>query len=116
MLLLLFAQALVPPNAPVQPMEGAANLVTIFSADDYPKEALRKHWQGAAVVDLTVSANGRVSACKVVQSSGHAVLDSKTCEVFETRARFAPAKDSTGQPMETVVRTPPITWKLQQNR
>lgn len=103
---------LAPAPAAVRPMQGAANLVTLFSSNDYPKEAMKNHWEGAAIVDLTVSADGRVSACNVVQSSGYEALDNKTCEIFKTRARFQPAKSSTGRAVETVVRTQPINWKL----
>ena len=109
--MLLLAQAAAQPQTEVQPMEGAANLVTIFRSQDYPPEAAKKHWQGAVVVDLTVDTDGHVAACNVVRSSGYAVLDDKTCEVFRVRARFQPAKNSAGMPIQAVVRTPPIAWK-----
>jgi protein TonB len=91
-------------------MAGPVN--TFFSVDDYPKEAIRHRWQGTVVADIAVSAEGRVSDCRIVQSSGHAVLDNKTCEIFFTRARFVPAKDAQGRPTVDVLRTPPVVWRL----
>jgi protein TonB len=111
MLILLFALAaesvaMPPPHK----LTGPVN--TLFSADDYPKEAARHGWQGTVVADLTVSVGGQVIACSIVQSSGYAVLDAKTCEILRTRARFIPAKDSEGRPTVDVLRTPPIMWHL----
>ena len=108
MLLLLFAQALESPPPP----RLSGPVVTLFSTDDYPKEAVRHNWQGTVVADLTISAKGQVSACKIVQSSGYGVLDNKTCEILFARARFVPAKDAEGRPTADLVRTPPIMWRL----
>ena len=102
----LGSSGVAPPN------QGMANVVTLFSVDDYPPEAVRKGWQGTVIVDLLVSPEGRVSACRVVQSSGHAVLDQQTCKIMQTRARFVPAKDKDGNAVEDVVRSPPIMWRL----
>jgi protein TonB len=80
--------------------------------DDYPIEAVQHRWQGTVVADVTISAEGRVNACKIVQSSGYDVLDAKTCEIMTNRARFMPAKDAQGRATVDVVRTPPIVWRL----
>ena len=34
--------------------EGAANVVKLFSYDDYPAEAAHNRWQGDVVVDMCV--------------------------------------------------------------
>jgi protein TonB len=86
---------------------------TLFSYEDYPKEALKHHWEGTAVADLSISREGVVRACRIVQSSGYEVLDSKTCEIMTRRARFIPARDSDGNPVEDVIQTPPISWRIQ---
>ena len=93
--MLLFLLAQVTPNpsdlAPPPPKPG---LVTLFSSDDYPKTAIRHRWEGTVQVEIVVSPEGLVSACRIVRSSGYAVLDEKTCDIMRTRAKFIPAKDS----------------------
>jgi protein TonB len=112
MLLLLLAQAaelaaVVPP-----PRIGGPNVVSLFSTDDYPKEAAAHGWQGTVVAEVTVSPEGRVSACDIVQSSGHKVLDDKTCDILFARAKFIPARDAKGRPTADRLRTPPIVWRI----
>jgi TonB family protein len=85
---------------------------TLFSAADYPVEALKNGWEGEVVADLTVSPEGRVTACAIVKSSGHDVLDQATCDIVRKRAVFKPAIDANGKPIEDHVRTPPIKWAL----
>ena len=104
MLLLFLALASAPALDPPKP---------IFSYQDYPAEALRNRWQGSVVADLTISAEGRPTACRIVKSSGHKVLDDVTCKLIMTRARFTPAKDQTGKPKESTLRTPVIEWRIQ---
>jgi protein TonB len=84
----------------------------IFSYTDYPPEAVFNHWEGTVVADLTISAKGKPTACRIVKSSGHEVLDSATCDLILKRARFKPAEDEHGAPRESTYRTPPINWKL----
>src|SRR5205809_4750429 len=83
-------------------------LKPIFSYEDYPAEAVRNHWEGTVVADLTISVKGLPTACRIVKSSGHKVLDDKTCELLITRAKFLPPKDKSGRPTEDTVRTPPV--------
>src|SRR5439155_13219397 len=73
----------------------------LFAGDDYPPEALRKGWQGDVTFDVIVGTNGRVSACRIVQSSGHQILDDATCKIVTERARFSPAQDAAGKPIES---------------
>jgi TonB family protein len=99
----------ITTNAPNQSGEAAR---TLFSIDDYPVEAVKNRWEGAVVADLTISPEGHVSACAIVQSSGHGVLDQATCDIMKKRAMFKPATDATGKPVEDHVRTPPVVWAL----
>ena len=87
-------------------------VASIISLDDYPPDALANGWEGTVVADIIVSASGRARACRIVHSSGHQVLDLKTCEVLLLRARFTPAKDSFGHPVEDTLRTPSIIWRI----
>lgn len=106
MLLLLLFQAINPATAPPPSHRKA-----IFSNDDYPLEAIRNHWEGTVIVDLTIDPQGSVSACQIAQSTGHKLLDDTTCDLITKRAKFKPATDSEGSPIEGRVRTP-LRWRL----
>ncbi len=88
-----------------------ANLVSIFSTDDYPGEAIRNGEEGIVAVKLTVTADGKVADCVVSQSSGSPSLDVQTCRIMWTRASFTPARDAQGKPVQdTYVQR--IRWEL----
>ncbi|MFC7537999.1 energy transducer TonB [Sphingomonas sp. GCM10030256] len=99
----LFERATGP--SPRQP------LPSLISAADYPAEAMRNDIGGASGVVLLISSIGRVGGCHVEKSSGSAALDSATCRLLASRARFIPAKDEDGQPVESATRVR-IQWKL----
>lgn len=63
----------------------------------YPAAALRASEEGRVVFELSIDAAGAVTACKVVTSSGSAVLDAATCDAARAKARFAPARDAGGR-------------------
>jgi periplasmic protein TonB len=111
LLLLLLAQAAgqsCPPPPPPPKGENKA----IFSYEDYPLEALRNHWEGTVVADLSISPQGVPVACRIVKSSGYKILDDSTCGLIFRRARFTPAQDEKCNPIAGTYRTPPITWKI----
>jgi hypothetical protein len=58
---------------------------------------------------LAVNAEGRVSGCTIVSSSGEPLLDLQSCRVLTARARYRPARDAEGQPVETIV-TKRVRW------
>ena len=107
MLLLFLAYLAASSGSPPRSQPKA-----IFSRDDYPAEAVRHHWQGKVVADLTISAEGSVTACQIVKSSGYQVLDDATCDLLRRRAKFKPATDADGKPVESKVQTPPVEWRL----
>jgi protein TonB len=111
MLLLFIAQIISNPSAPpLRPPK--AEKRAIFSSEDYPREAVRNHWEGSVIADLTINPQGRVTGCRIIQSSGHEVLDDATCDLLTRRAMFKPAVDANGNPTADTVRTPQINWKL----
>jgi len=85
----------------------------LFSADDYPAEAQRKGEEGTVQVELTVDQNGRVSACRIVRSSGSRSLDTASCSILTRRARFTPARDAEGRAVVDKITSPPIVWRLE---
>lgn len=58
---------------------------------------------------LDVSAEGCVTRCTIIKSSGYDILDRKTCMLMIVRARFVPEKDEAGRPITAQV-TRKMTW------
>ncbi len=100
-----------PPPKKVTPARAKANLGSLFSDEDYPTSAVRAGESGATSFRLEVGANGRVTNCTVTSSSGSSALDSTTCRLLRSRARFSPATDSTGANTSDTV-TGRIVWRL----
>ena len=103
-----------PPPAParkVEPARARANLASYVSDSDYPASAARNEEQGTTRFRLAVGADGRVKDCTVTGSSGSSALDSATCRIMRSRARFTPARDSDGNPTGDTVSNA-IRWVL----
>lgn len=105
------SRAGLTPKMFKRPIQPKANLVALFSTDDYPLQALRNLEQGTVAAVVRVGADGRVMDCIVVQSSGSPSLDLQTCRIIWTRARFEPARDGKGRPVESALRQR-IRWQL----
>lgn len=111
--------AIPPPPGPMIaiPRSGrnaartSANLLSLFTDDDYPPEAIRNNEQGTVFVALNVGIDGRVGACTVLESSGSAVLDAATCRILMRRARFRPAHDGRGRAVPDIYRQR-VRWQL----
>lgn len=88
-----------------------ANLASLFSTDDYPREAIRNGEEGIVAVTLTVGPDGKVADCAVDQSSGSPSLDVQTCRILWSRAQFTPARDAQGKPVQDTY-TQRIRWEL----
>jgi len=61
---------------------------------DYPPAAFVASQEGMVRYELDVSDEGRATACRLTEPSGHAALDDITCPLLLERARFAPAYDA----------------------
>ncbi len=100
-----------PPPRVVPPQRARANLNSYFSPDDYPAAALRGNDQGTTGFALTIGPNGRVTDCSVTSSSGSSALDQATCRILRSRARYTPARDSSGNPTSGRD-SGRVTWRL----
>ncbi|HEX8572573.1 MAG TPA: energy transducer TonB [Allosphingosinicella sp.] len=96
------------PGARAKPV---APLTSFLTPDDYPAAAIRAGEHGTVSFRLSVGADGRVYGCAVTGSSGSAVLDSATCRLMTSRARFTPAGDKRGRPRADDFEGR-IEWKL----
>jgi TonB family protein len=74
-----------------------------LTAADYPPQAQRLATQGHVIMRLSVSAEGRVTACAVVARSGSAEIDSTACRLALERGRFNPALDAAGRPVAIAI-------------
>lgn len=100
------------PAAGAVAASGASLIRGAFNNEsDYPSAARRREEQGTVQVRFTVGADGRVSGCTVLRSSGSSSLDSTTCRIFERRFRYAPARDGSGNAVAQPV-TQSVTWRL----
>lgn len=102
----------LPPEPPpaMPPQRARANLGAYFSADDYPAmEGGRQ--EGTVGFSLIIGPNGRVTDCRVTSSSGSSALDSTTCHILRSRARYTPARDSAGNPT-TGSDSGRVSWRL----
>ena len=100
-----------PPARKLEPARARANLASYVSDDDYPASALRSEEQGTTRFRLAVGPDGRVTECTVTGSSGSGALDSATCRLMKQRAKFEPARDSSGNKTTDTVASA-IHWVL----
>jgi protein TonB len=98
-------------NEKPQGTRAKAFVRSIVSMADYPPSALNHHESGQVFFRLHIGIDGLVTACDIVRSSGSATLDSQTCRIMKSRARFTPAHDGNGNPVEDTVESS-LTWTL----
>ena len=84
--------------------EGIATRAQLLSPSlrnrDYPADLRRRLSQGAApFVIFTVQPNGRVTGCRIYQSSGDPAVDEMTCRLVTARFVYRPAYNRRGEPV-----------------
>ncbi len=79
--------------------------------DDYRSSWINREMVGTARFRLEIAASGKVEQCTITGTSGHAELDRATCDLVTRRARFDPAKDSTGAKIGDSY-TSSVRWQL----
>ena len=90
------------PPKPVSAPSGARPATPIgqgrwIGTADYPAD---KTIEGRVRFRVSVDTIGRPAQCEVTQSSGNPWLDDHTCELVLRRARFDPALDGDGNPVD----------------
>jgi protein TonB len=104
-----------PPAPPGRPFmthaRERANPASLIDAGDYPGSALRAGEQGTVHFTLDIGPNGRVTACTIEASSGSSALDSVTCRIMQSRARFTPARDPEGVAIADKYRGQ-VAWRI----
>lgn len=87
---------------------------TWVTTDDYPMSAQIEEAEGVTVTILSLNRAGAVVGCEIKSSSGNAALDAAACTALRLRARYAPAFDLDGNPIECSV-TKRVRWILPDN-
>lgn len=101
-----------PPVRQVEPRSLSGSLQGLIRDSDYPESAIEREEQGTVGVSLSIGTTGRVTGCSVSSSSGSRTLDSATCRILSSRARYQPGQDSSGNPTSGTV-SGKVTWRLQ---
>lgn len=81
------------------------------TTEDYSRRWIMEEMTGTAKFALSIDASGRVTGCTITRSTGHAALDSATCDLVAKRARFDAARDGSGKPVAGRY-TGTITWNI----
>lgn len=63
---------------------------------EIPKALRQAHAGGVIRLTYRIGTDGRVSGCRVLQSSGYPDFDAETCAAITARFRFKPARDRQG--------------------
>ena len=111
MFLALLLALIAPPSALAVRAQARANLASYIQDGDYPPQAMQRGEQGQVGFELDVSPAGRVVHCRVIQSSGSALIDAATCRIMVARARYIPARNADGSAASDTV-TGNIRWFL----
>ena len=77
----------------------------------YPKIAAMRGWQGEAIVELELDGSGKLKSKKIIQSSGHDVLDRQALEMVEKALPFPAPPDALRGTSFTI--TVPVPFKLE---
>lgn len=102
-----------PSASPFDPVGAAPrnNPGRWVTDSDYRPRWIREGLTGNASFTLRIDAAGKVTGCTITRSTGHAVLDTATCELVTKRARFDAARDGTGKPVAGSF-TSTINWRI----
>jgi TonB family protein len=91
---------------------GAAASAQLISVQlNYPPTALRALAEGVVAFEVKLAKDGKVTGCRVTQTSGNADLDQQTCSQLRKTARFKPASDSAGRPTASTY-AGKLRWKI----
>jgi TonB family protein len=63
----------------------------------YPLEAKRRGWQGVVAAEFTIKKDGSLKSVKVLESSGHPVLDEAVVQALRLASPFAPLPEGIGK-------------------
>lgn len=86
-------------------------MIRLDPAAHYPPAARAAREEGVVLMALSVDSVGRVTGCKVTETSLSATLDAAACALMRSNGKFIPALDGDGKPTKAVVATR-FRWEL----
>jgi TonB family protein len=89
------------PSTLAHPPEPTGNPQNWVTDNDYPAQAMNEEEAGRAGFVLLIDETGKVRDCTIEETTGIATLDAQACILMTDRARFRPARDSTGKPVRS---------------
>ncbi|SME88428.1 energy transducer TonB [Pseudobacteriovorax antillogorgiicola] len=69
----------------------------------YPSEAVRRGLQGEVKVEFTIAKDGQLERVKVLETSGHDILDDAVLDAVKLSSPYAPLPDGFGKEKLTIV-------------
>lgn len=83
----------------------------LFLSSAYPRQAIREGDTGRVGIALLIDETGKVGDCMVEETSGFATLDTMSCFVLTSKAKFQPAIGIDGKPVKSAS-FQRISWKI----
>jgi TonB family protein len=77
---------------PARPID----MLSWFTADDYPGDAARKGIESQLQFRVNVDASGRVTNCRIITAVQAPEINDRICAIMRARARFKPAELADG--------------------
>lgn len=76
-----------------------ARLLSRIPNSEYRRISAGRIPRGSAAIGFRVNADGRISGCRIVRSSGDPYVDANVCEAAIRYLVFSPARDPSGRPV-----------------
>jgi TonB family protein len=94
-----------------QPARPTRSLARLFSPSRYPTQAINAGNSGKVGISMLVDEAGSVRDCMVEETSGFATLDTMSCFVIVSQAKFTPAIGPDGKPAKSAY-FQRIDWRI----
>lgn len=78
---------------------------------DYRPRWVREEMSGTVRFELSIGADGKISDCRILRSSGHTALDQATCRLVTKRAKFKSAKNQFGEKVSSTYANT-VLWQI----
>jgi periplasmic protein TonB len=88
-----------------------AQRISKIPDSEYRRLASTGILNGAVGITIKVNIDGRVSNCRIAQSSGDGSADTIMCQLAQQYVRFRPARDPAGHPVAQDVTWYPNWWR-----
>lgn len=95
--LIAVALQAIAPQPSARPGQAPVHIKGQIRDSDYPVRLAAHRIEGDVKVQYTVGLDGRVTNCRILESSRSAELDALTCRLIVKRFRFRPARDADGK-------------------